>query len=87
MSWSRRTRSAAAVAALLLSATALTACGSGADEAAAPSGESGAGFPVTLKNTFGETTIKEKPARSSRSAGTPRTSSTRSARRRSGCRR
>ncbi|GAB3822638.1 iron-siderophore ABC transporter substrate-binding protein [Kribbella italica] len=63
MSWSRRTRSAAAVAALLLSATALTACGSGADEAAAPSGESGAGFPVTLKNTFGETTIKEKPAR------------------------
>ncbi|MGC4940131.1 iron-siderophore ABC transporter substrate-binding protein [Kribbella sp. DT2] len=64
MSWSRRTRSTAAVAALLLSATALSACGSGADDqAAAPSGEAGSGFPVTLKNTFGETTIKAKPTR------------------------
>ncbi|GAA1531871.1 iron-siderophore ABC transporter substrate-binding protein [Kribbella lupini] len=64
MSWARRTRSTAVVAALLLSATALTACGSDADEpAAASSGAAGAGFPVTLKNTFGETTIAKKPER------------------------
>jgi iron complex transport system substrate-binding protein len=47
----------------LLSATALTACGGGADDQAAPSGEAGAGFPVTLKNAFGETTITAKPER------------------------
>jgi iron complex transport system substrate-binding protein len=68
MSWSRRprlrrARPAVLALAALLVATTLAACGSDADQQAAPSGDAGAGFPVTLKNVFGETTIKEKPKR------------------------
>lgn len=66
MSWFRRTRSprgAVLAVAALLATTALAACGSDADDQATPAGDAGAGFPVTLKNTFGETTIKAKPTR------------------------
>ncbi len=70
MSWSRRSRvalrpartAALAVAALVV-ATTLAACGSDADEPAASAPDASAGFPVTLKNTFGDTTITKKPER------------------------
>jgi iron complex transport system substrate-binding protein len=60
MSWSRA--AVVAVAALVASA-ALVACGGDGDGDAAPVAGGGAGFPVTLKNTFGETTIQSKPER------------------------
>ena len=69
MSWSRTrvalrpARSAALAVAAVLVATTLAACGSDADEQAAPAATASAGFPVTLKNTFGETTIEKKPER------------------------
>ncbi|TCM47028.1 iron-siderophore ABC transporter substrate-binding protein [Kribbella sp. VKM Ac-2568] len=69
MSWSRTraalrpARTAAVAVAAVLVATTLAACGSDADEQAAPAGDASAGFPVTLKNTFGETTIEKKPER------------------------
>ncbi|ONI66900.1 iron ABC transporter substrate-binding protein [Kribbella sp. ALI-6-A] len=68
MSWSRRprlrrARPAVLALAALLVATTLAACGSDADQQAEPSGDAGAGFPVTLKNVFGETTITKKPER------------------------
>lgn len=52
-----------AVAALGLSALLLTACSSGADAAGTGGGDSaaastGAGFPVTVEHTFGETTVE-----------------------------
>ena len=63
MSWSR-TRVISAAATAVLVATTLAACGSdGDDKAAASGGTASAGFPVTLKNTFGETTIAKKPER------------------------
>ncbi|TDD19663.1 iron-siderophore ABC transporter substrate-binding protein [Kribbella turkmenica] len=63
MSWSR-TRVVGAVTAVLLATTALAACGSDAGEQSGDSGSTpAAGFPVTLKNTFGETTITKKPER------------------------
>ncbi|MEU4290525.1 iron-siderophore ABC transporter substrate-binding protein [Kribbella sp. NPDC026596] len=63
MSWSR-TRVISAAATAVLVATTLAACGSdGDDKAAASGGTASAGFPVTLKNTFGETTITKKPER------------------------
>ncbi len=63
MSWSRPRVIGAAVTAVLV-ATTLAACGSDADKSAGGSaGTASAGFPVTLKNTFGETTITEKPER------------------------
>ncbi|WP_427885753.1 iron-siderophore ABC transporter substrate-binding protein [Kribbella sp. GL6] len=63
MSWSR-TKVVSAVTTVLLATTSLAACGSGDDKAAVGSGgTSSAGFPVTLKNTFGETTITKKPER------------------------
>ncbi|GAB2676177.1 iron-siderophore ABC transporter substrate-binding protein [Kribbella swartbergensis] len=63
MSWSR-TRAVAAIATVLVATTTLTACGSDADQQAGGSaGTAAAGFPVTLKNTFGETTITKKPER------------------------
>jgi iron complex transport system substrate-binding protein len=70
MSWSRSraalrpARTAALAVATVLVATTLAACGSDADEQSSDSASTAsAGFPVTLKNTFGETTITEKPER------------------------
>ncbi|MEU4603674.1 iron-siderophore ABC transporter substrate-binding protein [Kribbella sp. NPDC023972] len=63
MSWSR-TRAVTAIATALVATTTLTACGSDADpQAGSSAGTAAAGFPVTLKNTFGETTITKKPER------------------------
>ena len=63
MSWSRPRVIGAAVTAVLV-ATTLAACGSDAGKSAGgSSGTASAGFPVTLKNTFGETTITKKPER------------------------
>jgi iron complex transport system substrate-binding protein len=63
MSWSR-TRVISAVTAMLLATTALAACGDDGDKQAVTSaGTASTGFPVTLKNTFGETTIDQKPER------------------------
>ncbi len=60
MSWSR---TAVLAVAALVASTALVACGSDDDKGQAPAPEAAAGFPVTLKNTFGETTIEKKPER------------------------
>jgi len=63
MSWSR-TRVIGAVATVLVATTSLAACGSDADEQGSGSASTAdAGFPVTLKNTFGDTTITKKPER------------------------
>jgi iron complex transport system substrate-binding protein len=63
MSWSRSRVAALGVAGVLL-ATTLAACGSDAGTQAEGSASTAtAGFPVTLKNTFGETTITKKPER------------------------
>ncbi len=63
MSWSR-TRVVSAVTAVLLATTTLAACGSDGDKQAESSaGTASSGFPVTLKNTFGDTTITKKPER------------------------
>jgi iron complex transport system substrate-binding protein len=63
MSWSR-TKVVSAVTTALLATTSLAACGSGDDKSADSSaGTASSGFPVTLKNTFGETTITKKPER------------------------
>jgi len=69
MSWSRSraavrpVRTLALAVATVLVATTLAACGDGGDEQAAPAADASAGFPVTLNNTFGETTITKKPER------------------------
>ncbi|GAA1570605.1 iron-siderophore ABC transporter substrate-binding protein [Kribbella hippodromi] len=60
MSWSRRVVST--VTAVLLATTTLAACGTG-DKQSASADTASSGFPVTLKNTFGETTISKKPER------------------------
>ncbi|WP_329005591.1 iron-siderophore ABC transporter substrate-binding protein [Kribbella sp. NBC_00709] len=63
MSWSC-TRVVSAVTTVLLATTTLTACGSDGDKQADTSaGTASSGFPVTLKNTFGDTTITKKPER------------------------
>ena len=63
MSWSR-SKVVSTVTAVLLATTALAACGGDGDKQADVSaGTSSSGFPVTLKNTFGETTITKKPER------------------------
>ncbi|MGW7685630.1 iron-siderophore ABC transporter substrate-binding protein [Kribbella sp. NPDC054772] len=63
MSWSR-TKVVSAVTTVLLATTSLAACGSDGDTKADTSGgTASSGFPVTLKNTFGETTIEKKPER------------------------
>jgi iron complex transport system substrate-binding protein len=63
MSWSR-TRMIGAAASAVLIATTLAACGTDADQQAdGPESTATAGFPVTLKNTFGTTTITKKPER------------------------
>src|SRR5215470_1702231 len=63
MSWSRY-RVAGAIATVLVATTSLAACGNDADQQAEGSASTAAaGFPVTLKNTFGETTITKKPER------------------------
>jgi iron complex transport system substrate-binding protein len=69
MSWSRSraavrpVRTLALAVATVLVATTLAACGDGADEQTTSAADASAGFPVTLKNTFGETTITKKPER------------------------
>jgi iron complex transport system substrate-binding protein len=66
MSWSRTkvVSAVSIISAVLLATTSLAACGSGDDKAAVGSGgTSSSGFPVTLKNTFGETTIDKLPER------------------------
>ncbi|MFG1910809.1 iron-siderophore ABC transporter substrate-binding protein [Kribbella sp. NPDC048928] len=66
MSWSRTkvVSAVSIISAVLLATTSLAACGSGDDKAAESSaGTASSGFPVTLKNTFGETTIAKKPER------------------------
>ncbi|WP_020392194.1 iron-siderophore ABC transporter substrate-binding protein [Kribbella catacumbae] len=60
MSWSR---TAVVVVAVLVASSGLVACGSDDAGDAAPVTGGSAGFPVTLKNTFGETTIQKKPER------------------------
>ncbi|MDX3003571.1 iron-siderophore ABC transporter substrate-binding protein [Kribbella solani] len=62
MSWSRP-KVVSAVTAVLLATTTLAACGSDGKESAGPADASSSGFPVTLKNTFGDTTITKKPER------------------------
>src|SRR5690348_12418370 len=63
MSWSR-TKVVSAVTTVLLATTTLAACGRDGDkQAGTAAGSSQSGFPVTLKNTFGETTITKKPER------------------------
>ncbi|HEY4572262.1 MAG TPA: ABC transporter substrate-binding protein, partial [Kribbella sp.] len=66
MSWSR-TRVVGAITTVLLATTTLAACGSDGDKqaegSAGTAGSTPSGFPVTLKNTFGETTITQKPER------------------------
>lgn len=62
MSWSR-TKVVSAVSAVLLATTSLAACGSDDKAADTSGGAAASGFPVTLKNTFGETTITKKPER------------------------
>ncbi|WP_406048460.1 iron-siderophore ABC transporter substrate-binding protein [Kribbella sp. NBC_00889] len=63
MSWSR-SRVVSAVAVVVVATTTLAACGNDADEQAGGSASTAAaGFPVTLKNTFGDTTITKKPER------------------------
>ncbi|MER7244531.1 iron-siderophore ABC transporter substrate-binding protein [Kribbella sp. NPDC000426] len=62
MSWSR-TRVVSAVTTVLLATTTLAACGSDGDKQAETADSSQSGFPVTLKNTFGDTTITKKPER------------------------
>jgi iron complex transport system substrate-binding protein len=58
-------RALTVVAAGLLAATTVTACGSDADEAAAPaaSGSAAAAFPVSIEHKFGSTTIDKQPER------------------------
>ncbi|MGW6279760.1 iron-siderophore ABC transporter substrate-binding protein [Kribbella sp. NPDC055071] len=63
MFWSR-TRMIGAAASAVLIATTLAACGNDADQQADGAASTAtAGFPVTLKNTFGTTTIPKKPER------------------------
>ena len=63
MSWSR-SKVVSAVSAVLLATTTLAACGNDGDKQAESSaGAAQSGFPVTLKNTFGDTTITKKPER------------------------
>jgi iron complex transport system substrate-binding protein len=58
-------RALTAVAAGLLAATSITACGSEEDGAAAPaaSGSATAAFPVSIEHKFGSTTIEKQPER------------------------
>lgn len=63
MSWSR-IRVVSAVTTVLLATTTLAACGSDdGNDAGGTASTPAAGFPVTLKNTFGQTTITKKPER------------------------
>jgi len=63
MSWIRRPVRVAAIALTVVLVGATAACGGGGDQQAVPAPEAASGFPVTLKNTFGETTIPRKPER------------------------
>ncbi|MGW4944594.1 ABC transporter substrate-binding protein [Actinoplanes sp. NPDC004185] len=58
-------RALTAVAAGLLAATTITACGSEGDGAAAPAapGSAAAAFPVSIEHKFGSTTIEKQPER------------------------
>jgi iron complex transport system substrate-binding protein len=59
----RPARAAVIALAAVLVGGALAACGDDADKQATSAPEAAVGFPVTLKNTFGETTIEKKPER------------------------
>jgi iron complex transport system substrate-binding protein len=63
MSWSRSVRTAAVAVAAVVVVTTLAACGSDDGKAQVPAAEASAGYPVTLKNTFGDTTIEKRPER------------------------
>jgi iron complex transport system substrate-binding protein len=59
-----RVHAAVATAATLALTLSLTACGSSSDEGDTATEASGsAAFPVTIENTYGETTIESKPER------------------------
>jgi iron complex transport system substrate-binding protein len=63
--WRTSTRLVAAVVALVLSATALTACSTSPEEKGSTTGSSSASdsFPVTITHKYGTTTIPEEPKR------------------------
>ncbi len=61
MAWPR-SRAISAAAGVLIATSSLVACGT-SDDAAPQESASTAGFPVTLKNTFGETVVPAKPQR------------------------
>jgi iron complex transport system substrate-binding protein len=60
MFWSR---AGVLVVAAVVASGGLVACGSEGDKDPVAASGASAGFPVTLKNTFGETTISKKPER------------------------
>jgi len=61
MAWAR-SRAISAAAGVLIASSLLVACGA-SDDAAPQESAGTAGFPVTLKNTFGETVVPAKPQR------------------------
>ncbi|MFK3677371.1 ABC transporter substrate-binding protein [Microbacterium sp. NPDC090218] len=58
-----RTKALAALAAVVVSAAALTSCAPAADDAGAAPVDNADAFPVTVEHAYGETTIPEQPQR------------------------